>query len=221
MMKRLPLSGRALVLLSAAIGAAGTIAVVTTSATAHGTAGPFGSALQTRGSHVVRTTATHAFASTIRGFATSGVAAPPSAAAELATLSGHGNGAVDAAGARQMFPGATGVPAFYAASSSTGELCYLIAGGPAGCAAPFTQQLPVNANIYDADGFGVGSPTIVAGLAPSDVTSISVESAAGEREAFLSNNVFFVRVPGSAIATALHIGYADGTQLTMELPTPS
>jgi len=144
---------------------------------------------------------------------------PSSAITELASFNGGAIGDVWTDRAKALLPedvvwGAT----VYAAPSSTGQACYVVAGGPSSCVPAFTQAVPIAYAKFDRDGPG-GDPVTVAGLAPDDVTAIDVEAGTSTYQAHLSNNAFFFQLPSgdTEAVTGLVVKYGDDTSLRMPL----
>lgn len=218
-MRRISFRPRILVVASAAVGGGLAAIILSLPATAQE---PRRSAaiLQPSGTHTVTLTPPGEFASSIAGFTRSTTVAPQAAASELGTLAGGGNGLVIQSDARTLSVARDQRPAFYAAPTDKGALCYWIAGGPDGCFDGFTQAFPVSWNVYDPDGTGRGTPTTVAGIAPNDVTTIGVRIGTETYAASLIDNTFFFRAPGAKdTPTSLDVAYSDGTSLVVPLPT--
>ena len=109
----------------------------------------------------------------------------------------------------------------YAVPTDKGEACgFLTDYGTIGCAHAFTDQAPVAWNLADVDGFGSGSPPILAGLLPNDVTAVKVLVDGVEEAAVVGNNGFFYELPrNDAWPKVLVVVHQAGGVDTVTLPS--
>jgi hypothetical protein len=217
---------------SAAIGAILTLAVVaawsggSSADGAQAASRPFAA----RGEHVVRPTR-GPLAPTLAVFArprTKADVPPPAVAATLGNLEGQEQvsealrpGKPDIRSSRLLLDDVgSWHGAIYAAPTDRGNVCYYVTVGPETCPVGFTQDFPVDVTIFDRDEVGGGSPAAVTGLAPDDVTAITVVVAGVGHPARLDNNAYFYELADASVRSpdSLVIHYRDRSVLRMPLP---
>ncbi|MGH3009742.1 MAG: hypothetical protein ACRDLM_10120 [Gaiellaceae bacterium] len=107
----------------------------------------------------------------------------------------------------------------YAVPTSSGEVCYLLSLGPATCVAALGGTNAVGWTVADPDTLGSGSPLMVFGITPDNVSQVDIVVNGTAHAATLKNNGFFYQLADSqdlpSAITAIKVTYSDGSSDTI------
>jgi len=85
----------------------------------------------------------------------------------------------------------------------------------------FSAAVPVGWTVFDPDEVDSGSPVIVAGVAPDDVSAVVVVVDGEKSEATIANNAFVYQLSKStSYPSSIVVTYADGASRTIEIQDP-
>lgn len=104
--------------------------------------------------------------------------------------------------------------------TSTGQACYVLTGGDAGCVGSF-DRVPAQVALYlNVPGTVGSAPIELGGLVPDDVVKIDVVVNATPHRATLGTNFFYYEdQDSSAWPSSLLVTYQDGTVQSVDIPS--
>ena len=114
--------------------------------------------------------------------------------------------------------GARGI--VYLVPTSKKQVCYVITpSGQAGCSdGTGLVRDGVEWGLFDSDGIGVGSPTIVHGLVATNVTGLAIDADGKTTAATINDGAFYTEMAGTPESITLTL--SDGTQREIGVPVP-